>query len=183
MWKTSWAASSQGPYPVGNPSAQPDQRFAFPDPLVGANDQTMRLVVRPTLWGEQARLRFSNTFGTKPLTLDGVFVGLQMGGAAIVPTTNRSVTFSGGQAVTIAPGGSVWSDAVALPFADDGLFFGRKLVVSFHIVGESGPMTWHAKALQTSYATAPGAGARGHEEGEAASPTARRRGSSLPRST
>ena len=29
-WAASWAASVQGPYPVGNPSAQPDQRFAFP---------------------------------------------------------------------------------------------------------------------------------------------------------
>ena len=29
-WATSWAASVQGPYPVGNPSAQPDQRFLFP---------------------------------------------------------------------------------------------------------------------------------------------------------
>ena len=28
---------------------------------------------------------------------------------------------------------------------------GRKLAVSFHVAGESGPMTWHAKALQTSY--------------------------------
>src|SRR5438105_2544670 len=31
-------------------------------------------------------------------------------------------------------------------------------------------MTWHAKALQTSYVTAPGAGAGGREEGEAAFP-------------
>ena len=38
------------------------------------------------------------------------------------------------------------------------------------VAGESGPMTWHAKALQTSYATAPGAGAKGHEEGEAPFP-------------
>jgi hypothetical protein len=36
---------------------------------------------------------------------------------------------------------------------------GRKLAASFHIAGESGPMTWHAKALQTSYVTAPGGGA------------------------
>ena len=39
-WSTSWTASVQGPYPVGNPSAQPDQRFAFPTPPAGANDQT-----------------------------------------------------------------------------------------------------------------------------------------------
>lgn len=53
---------------------------------------------------------------------------------------------------------------------DDPLLVGRKLAVSFHVVGESGPMTWHAKALQTSYVSPPGSGARGHEEGEAAFP-------------
>jgi lysophospholipase L1-like esterase len=47
---------------------------------------------------------------------------------------------------------------------------GRKLVVSFHVAGESGPMTWHAKALTTSYLTAPGAGAKGQLEDEAAFP-------------
>ncbi len=30
-WVTSWAGSAQGPYPSGNPSAQPDLNFAFPD--------------------------------------------------------------------------------------------------------------------------------------------------------
>ena len=170
-WKTSWAASVQGPYPTGNPSAQPDQRFAFPTPATGASDQSMRLVVRPDLWGKVARLRLSNSFGTKPLTLDGVFVGLQLGGAAVVPRTNQKVRFAGNEAVTIAPGQSAWSDAVALPFVtDEALLEGRKLAVSFHVAGESGPMTWHAKALQTSYVTAPRAGAKGHEEGEAAFP-------------
>ena len=42
-WVTAWAASVQGPYPVGNPSAQPDLRFAFPSPASGARDQTFRL--------------------------------------------------------------------------------------------------------------------------------------------
>ena len=71
-WVVSWTGSVQGPYPVGNPSAQPDQKFAFPDPAAGARDQTFRLIVRPDLWGRQARLRFSNAFGTKPVTFDGV---------------------------------------------------------------------------------------------------------------
>src|SRR5260370_8551259 len=31
-WVTSWAASVQGPYPVGNPSAQPNLSLAFPSP-------------------------------------------------------------------------------------------------------------------------------------------------------
>jgi len=172
-WVTSWAASVQGPYPVGNPSAQPDQSFLFPDPAEGARDLTMRLVLRPSLWGRRARLRFTNVFGTRPLVLDGVHAGLLHGGAALVPGTNRPVLFGGAPAATIPPGGQLWSDAVELPFAADPnspLLMGRKLAVSFHVAGASGPMTWHAKALQTSFATAPGAGARGAEEGEEAFP-------------
>jgi lysophospholipase L1-like esterase len=172
-WKTSWIASVQGPYPTGNPSAQPDQRFAFPTPTAGARDQTFRLIVRPTIWGPQLRLRLSNAFGTKPIAFDDVHVGVQLGAAAIVPGTNRSVRFGGQPGVTVEPGGSAWSDPVDLPFASDPaspLLQGRKLAVSFHVAGESGPMTWHAKALQTSYVTAPGAGAKGADEGEAAFP-------------
>jgi len=33
---TSWAASVQGPYPVGNPSAQPNLSLAFPSAKRGA---------------------------------------------------------------------------------------------------------------------------------------------------
>src|SRR6185295_12310548 len=51
-----------------------------------------------------------------------------------------------------------------------GAIVGRKVVVSFHVPGESGPMTWHAKALQTSYLTAPGSGSRSADESEAAFP-------------
>ncbi|RYI97962.1 MAG: lysophospholipase, partial [Acetobacteraceae bacterium] len=172
-WATSWAASVQGPYPTGNPSAQPDQRFAFPDPARGARDQTLRLVLRPSLWGQRVRLRFSNALGTQPLVLDGVHVGLQMGGAAITPGTNQAVRFGGQPGVTIPPGEMAWSDAVALPFVPDGesgLLAGRKLAVSLHVVGESGPMTWHAKSLQTSYVSPPGSGAHGEDEAEAAFP-------------
>src|SRR5882757_7276428 len=170
-WVVSWTGPVQGPYPVGNPSAQPDQKFAFPDPAVGARDQTFRLMVRPDLWGRQARIRLSNAFGTKPVTFDGAYVGRQWGSAALLRGSNRAVTFGGKSSVTVAPGNSIWSDAVALPFAkqpDD--LAGRRLAVSFHIAGDSGPMTWHAKALTTSYVTAPGAGAKGASEDEAAFP-------------
>jgi lysophospholipase L1-like esterase len=170
-WVVSWAGSVQGPYPVGNPSAQPDQRFAFPVPEAGARDQTFRLMVRPDIWGKQARLRFSNVFGTKPLTFDGAFAGLQLGGPALVKGTNRPVTFAGKDSVTVLPGASVWSDPVTLAFVKNPLdLTGRRLAVSFHVAGESGPMTWHAKALTTSYVTAPGAGAKGRAEDETAFP-------------
>src|ERR1051325_940607 len=170
-WITSWVASVQGPYPVGNTSAQPLLKFAFPAPEAGARDQTFRLILLPEIWGKQARLRFSNAFGTKPVTFDGVYVGLQYGSATLIASTNRPVTFGGKASVTIEPGNDAWSDAVALPFVKDAkALAGRKLAVSFHVAGESGPMTWHAKALQTSYVTAAGAGAKGQAEDEAAFP-------------
>ncbi len=170
-WVTSWIASVQGPYPVGNPSAQPDQSRVFPQPQ--ASDQSFRLIVKPELWGPATRIRLSNAFGTRPVTFDGVHVGLQWASSALIPGTNRPVTFGGAKRVTVAPGQSVWSDAVGLPFVRKGQDLrGRKLAVSFHVDGDSGPMTWHAKALQTSYVTLPRAGAKGHEEGEAAFPYA-----------
>src|SRR5207237_10634938 len=94
-----------------------------------------------------------------------------MGGPGRIKGTNRQVRFGGKDSVTVAPGASAWSDAVTLAFVRDPAaaeLAGRKLAVSFHIAGESGPMTWHAKALQSSYVTAPGAGSLGKSEDEAA---------------
>ncbi len=170
-WVTSWAGSAQGPYPSGNATAQPELKFAFPDNVV--HDQTFRLIVRPTAWGRRARLRFSNVFGTGPLTVDGAFAGLQMSGAAVSPGSNRPVTFKGKKTATIPAGADLWSDAVTLPFAsnpDAPELQGRKLAVSFHVAGDVKTMTWHAKALQTSYVTAPGAGSLGELEDESAFP-------------
>ena len=112
-------------------------------------------------------------FGTKPVTFNDVYVGLQLGGPAVVTGTNRPVTFGGKGTVTIAPGDSVWSDAVVLDFVRDPAatdLAGRKLAVSFHVVGESGPMTWHGRALTTSYVSPPGSGSHGKSEQEAAFP-------------
>ena len=172
-WVTSWTGSAQGPYPIGNPSAQPDQRFVFPVPANGARNQTFRMIVRPDVWGRQARLRFSNAFGTRPLALDGVHVGLVLGGPSLIKGSNRPVSFAGKPDVAVAPGASVWSDPVDLAFVRDPEvpeLAGRKLAVSFHIAGESGPMTWHAKGLTTSFVTSPDAGAKGAAEDEAAFP-------------
>jgi lysophospholipase L1-like esterase len=170
-WVASWAASAHGPYPSGNPAAQPDQRFAFPS--AEASDQTLRLIIRPNLWGRIARLRFSNAFGTKPLMLDGVYIGLQSFAGNLAAGSNQPVTFSGKGTATILPGQTMWSDAVQLRFVKDpsspGLT-GRKLAVSLHVVGTSGPITWHAKALQTSYASPANAGSLGHQESDSAFP-------------
>ena len=173
QWVASWTGSAHGPYPIGNPTAQPELKFAFPSPEQGARDQTLRLIVKPDVWGAQTRIRLSNAFGKQPVTFDDAFVGLQESGAAVVAGTNAPVLFGGKKTVTVAAGRSVLSDPVTLGFVktpSDPLLRGRKLAVSFHVAGESGPMTWHAKALQTSYVSPPGSGSKGADESETAFP-------------
>lgn len=170
-WVTSWAASAQGPYPVGNATVQPDLKLVFPSIDAGAHDQSFRMIVRPDVWGRQARLRLSNAMGTRAVTFDNVFVGLQMSGSAVVKGTNAGVTFGGRRSTTVEPGSDQWSDSITLPFVrpeDAVSLAGRKLAVSFHVDGDSGPMTWHAKALTTSYIALPGTGSRAHDEHEQA---------------
>ena len=104
-WVTSWAASVQGPYPVGNPSAQPDQSSRFPAPEAGARDQTFRLIVRPDIWGRAGAAallqRVRHQAGDVRRRLRR---RCSMSGAAIVQGTNRPVTFGGKPSVTVAPG-------------------------------------------------------------------------------
>ena len=85
QWVASWTGSSHGPEK-------------------GASDQTFRLIVSTRRVGPQARIRLSNAFGTKPVTFDGAFVGLQESVSALVPGTNAAVTFGGQKSVTVAPG-------------------------------------------------------------------------------
>ncbi|MBS1786221.1 MAG: lysophospholipase [Acidobacteria bacterium] len=172
-WVASWSASAHGPYPSGNASAQPVLQYAIESPEVGANDQSFRLMIRPELWGKRGRLRFSNAFGTKPVTFDDVFVGLHSSAGNVAAGANLRVLFGGKRSITIEPGAVAYSDAVNLTFvktAADPLLAGRKLAVSFHVPGSSGPMTWHAKALQTSYLTAPRAGSHSGEDSDASFP-------------
>jgi lysophospholipase L1-like esterase len=172
-WVTAWAGSAQGPYPNGNAILQPDLHHVLPSPETGANDQSFRLIIGPDVWGGECRIRLSNAFGTKAVTFDGVFVGLQINSSAVAAGTNEPVTFEGLTSVTVEPGASAWSDAVLLPFVNGARAVdlqGRKLAVSFHIAGESGPITWHAKGLTTSYLSAPGTGSLGATEDEAAFP-------------
>src|ERR1700730_18091062 len=72
---------------------------AVDHPTVCSN-QTIREIVHTTIGGSSVRIRLSNTFGTRAIRLDAVFLGLQKpglqeDGAAMVPRSNREVTFSG----------------------------------------------------------------------------------------
>lgn len=172
-WVATWAASAHGPYPSGNASAQPVLDFAFESAERGAIDQTFRLIVKPDLWGRRIRLRFSNAFGTQRVTFDDVYVGLQGSGGNIVAGTNQPAAFDRGhRTLALAPGASGFSDPIDLRIGatERRLLAGRKLAVSFHVVGATGPMTWHAKALTTSYLTGPHTGSHGADESDGSFP-------------
>ena len=173
-WFATWSASAHGPYPSGNASAQPILDFAFESPEHGAIDQTFRLIVKPDVWGRRIRLRFSNTFGTQRVTFDDVYVGVQGSGGNVLAGTNQPAAFDHGRkSITIAPGASVFSDPIDLAIGAHGdrrLLAGRRLAVSFHVVGATGPMTWHAKALTTSYLSAAHGGSHSAEESDGSFP-------------
>src|SRR5271168_2341561 len=114
IFVAAWAASAHGPYPVGNATAQPELKFAFPSAEKGAVDQTFRMIVRPDIWGSRARIRLSNAFGTQPVTFDGIYIGFQASGGTVLPGTNHPVMFGGKPSVVVAPGKYATSDTVAL---------------------------------------------------------------------
>lgn len=68
------------------------------------------------IWGDLIRLRFADTFGTKPVTLDDVHVGLQSLDGNLAHGTNKLVRFKQQQGVVLAPGETVYSDGIKLPF-------------------------------------------------------------------
>ena len=142
--------------------------FAFPNPTTdGANNQTLRMIIKPDLWGSRIRLRFSNTWGTQPVTLGRVTVGLQSYSGNVLAGTNTPVTFAGAESATIPVGQEIFSDPVSLHWVEmsnansdevDPVVDGHNLAVSIFIEGKSGPLTYHATALAESFLSAPNAG-------------------------
>ncbi len=153
-WVTVWAASAQAAYPVGSPIAQPPLDAALPDTTRGLADQSLRMLLRPGLWSSRVRLRLSHVFGDRPLVLRDLGVALHLGGGALVPGSRVGLPDQ-----VVAAGQSTWTPPVVLPWlrsADATLMQGRALAVSARVDGASGPVTWHAKSMATSYLSAPG---------------------------
>ncbi|HET6859314.1 MAG TPA: SGNH/GDSL hydrolase family protein [Streptomyces sp.] len=109
-------------------------------------ERTYRLIVHTSVGGSGLRIRLSNTFGDQPVTFGRAYAGLRSTGAALVPGSNRPLSFRGSPSVTVAPGGSVYSDPLAgtvRPQSD--------LAVSLYVRSAGGAATGHKMALQTSY--------------------------------
>lgn len=131
--------------------AAPQQPMASGTSQTGLNDQTVRMVIHTTVGGDTLRLRFSNAYGTQPVTIGKVDVALHKFSSTIVPHTDRVVTFAGQDSVTIPVGQEVVSDPVAIRVGEE-----QDLVVSAFLPQGTGPTTWHFEAESTSYISQPG---------------------------
>ena len=101
-WVTTWGCGPQLTEPGNLP----------PVPLANS---TLRQFVHVTLGGNHLRVRFSNAYGTNPVTMNSIHVALaagagSAGGGAINPATDRALTFHGAPSVNIPAGEVVYSD-------------------------------------------------------------------------
>jgi hypothetical protein len=89
--------------------------------VVGFNNHTLRMNPRISLGGDRLRVRISNAYGNRPLTIGAAQVALRDKGPAIVADTGRKLSFGGSDSAVIAAGAVLFSDPVELsvpPLAD-----------------------------------------------------------------
>ena len=84
---------------------------AAPAPAEGAAfaNHTLRMIPRVSVGGSALRVRISNAYGTRPLVISAACVGLRSAGPAVLPGSNRRITFGGEAGARIAVGSLVVS--------------------------------------------------------------------------
>src|SRR5687768_15433467 len=117
----------------------------------GACKSTIRQTIRVSVGGPRVRLRLSNEYGTKPLTIGAVRVALVDEKGKIRPGTERPVLFSGKPSASVPAGSPYLSDPIDLPVSAL-----SSLSISIYVPDDTGPCTCHATGLQTAFVSASG---------------------------
>ena len=142
-WIGTWTAS---PQPVW------DADFFAPVGIPRSlRNQTLRQIARVSLGGDQVRVVISNEYGDRPLVIGAAHVALAGEGNAIVPGSDRALTFSGNPSATIPPGAPMVSDPVDLTVAPLG-----EVAVSLFLPEITPTTTWHNEGVQTAYISGEG---------------------------
>jgi len=136
IWVVAWGAS-------------PESAVA---PAGGA-EQTFRSFFYPTVSGTMERVRFSNYYGTSPVTIGAARLAIATTPPAVDPANDAAVTFNGSTSVTIAPGAEVISDSVKLTYT-----FGQKMAVTAYVQGSFSSLSSHVADVITNYSTIANAG-------------------------
>jgi lysophospholipase L1-like esterase len=133
-WVGTWGCSPQ----------LTEQKNMPPPP--GLESNTLRQVVQVSIGGSRLRMKFSNAYGTAPLTMVSTHIALSAGGDAIAANTDTTLMFQGNPSVTIPVGGTVWSDPLDFKLAPIG-----DVVVTVHFAGVPDALTGHPGSRTTSY--------------------------------
>jgi lysophospholipase L1-like esterase len=156
-WVTTWGCGPQLTEPGNLP----------PAPLANS---TLRQFVRTTIGGKHLRARFSNAYGTDPVTIHSAHVAFASGALGtgnIAPATDKALTFRGAPSVVISPGEVVLSDPFEfnLPPITNvaiSIYFGK--ISATTINGHPGSRTtsFIIPSNAVASATMPGAAATAH---------------------
>ena len=117
---------------------------------VNFSEVSLRMVVHPSIGGDQLRLRFSNAHGQTAAQYRKVSIALRDTGPAIDAATLSTVRFDGAESFELPPGGERISDPLVFSFAA-----GDDLAISFH-VGTDAPLDQHGNAVAINYISASG---------------------------
>lgn len=135
-WSATWTAAPQRPSASFAPNWS-EQGFAR---------QSVRQVVRISAEGKAARIRLSNAYGTVPLTIDRATIARTARGAAVEPGSLRHLTAGGKRTFTVPAGADLATDPVPLRLAAL-----DSVTITFFVNRPTGPATYHAQALATTY--------------------------------
>jgi len=159
-----WSTAPYGPYPLG-PLTQETPLGSTPGSLTlalfekqQARDQSFRMIINPTIAGSHARVRLSNLMGDRPIRFESVSLARVLPQSPVLISERVNLSFAGQPFVIVPPGEEALSDVVEFVLEAQ-----KDLAVSFHIVGESGPMTWHAVSFAPQYISMPGSGDVTHD--------------------
>jgi lysophospholipase L1-like esterase len=147
-WVATWARS-QEMYRKPDPSANGAQQA--PGGLPSLEGATVRMILHTSLGGSRARVRLANAFGAPPVQIGAAHLAVRREGSAIVPGTDRALTFGRKPSFTLLPGAVVLSDPVAIEVPASG-----DLALSLYLPEDPGRPTSHPLGLHTTYLTAAG---------------------------
>jgi lysophospholipase L1-like esterase len=147
------AAGPTAPTTAGPSAGHAVTTWAASDDTTGGtlNEMTVRNIVYTSIGGTGLRVRLSNALGDQAVTFGSVYVGVQQEAAALVPGSNRRVSFAGKPSVTVAAGEAVLSDPLPGYVRP-----AQRLAVSVYLKDASGKLTAHNRTMQHTYKSTSG---------------------------
>jgi len=135
-WVRTWGAAPQSP---GSAVAAVDS----------FENATLRQVVRVSGGGCRVRVRFTNEYGTTPLSIGAARMSLAASGHAVLPGSDRVLTFAGRPGADVAAGTAIFSDPVDLDLPAL-----SRVWISLYVPGRVETCTCHGRPMDTGWMVA-----------------------------